>query len=105
MPPTKRVDVIEAGVYRVRLVRGGIHVGVRFWQEGDDWRVAVDGRTHRVDGEPLDPFEVWPFVEPITPYEFEFMERRRRWAESHAPDHPAANAFEAIDLGKMPPRY
>jgi len=106
MPPTsRRIDVIEAGTYRVRLIRNAIYVGVRFWHEADGWHVIVDGRTHRADGELLDPYEVWPWCQPVSEYEFEFMERRRRWAHEHQPDHPAANAFEPIDLSKLPPRF
>src|SRR4051812_47857589 len=105
MPTSKRVDVIEAGIFRCRLVKNGIYVGVRFWFDSDQWRVEVDGRTHRADGELLDPFEVWPWCEPINQVEFEFYERRRAWAEQHAPDHPAANVFTPIDLSKLPPRF
>jgi hypothetical protein len=104
---TKRVDLIVEGHYRCRLVRKGIHVGVRFWFDQIDncWRVEVDGRTHRADGEMLNPYEVWPWCEPVTAFEYEFMERRRQWAQQHAPDHPAANAFEAVDLSRLPPRF
>lgn len=103
--PTKRIDQIVAGTYRTKLLRGGPKVGVRFWQDGGQWFVMVNGRTHRVDGALIDPDEVWPYAEPISEDEFAFMERRRCWAEQHDPDHPAANPSRAIDLGKMKPRY
>lgn len=112
----------QAGFYRVKLVRGGIHVPVRIWfgcpvidgEEQDRsprWCVEVDGQTSRpvadVEGhiEPLDPHEVWPFCEPITEDEYRFMCRRRGWAVDHAPHHPAANPREPIDLAQLPPSW
>jgi hypothetical protein len=111
-----RIDQPREGHFRTRLVRGGLYVGVRFYYDGDGYlRVEVDGRTHRIerqDGEPdrvvpLDPLEVWPWCcgQEITEKEFRFLARRREWAHEHAPDHPAANPREPIDLTKLPPRF
>jgi hypothetical protein len=111
------IDQPRAGCFRTRLVRGGIFVGVRFFfDEAGHMRVEVDGRTHRIekgiDGAPdqivlLDPLEVWPWCcgQEITEREFQFLARRRQWAHEHAPDHPAANPREPIDLTKLPPRF
>jgi hypothetical protein len=104
-----RIDRPRAGFFRTRLARGGIYVGVRFWVDTVDrcWRVEVDGRLTRTDGQPLDPLEVWPWCagQEITEREFNFLARRRQWAEEHAPDHPAANPEEPVDLSKLPPRF
>ena len=114
---SERIDRPREGYYRTRLVRGGLYVGVRFYFDIDGHlRVEVDGRNHRVekgmDGAPdqivpLDPHEVWPYVggEPISRKEFDFLARRRDWARQHQPDHPAANARQPIDIGKLPPRF
>jgi len=102
-----RIDRPRAGFFRTRLIRGGIFVGVRFWTEGRDWRVEIDGRTTRDDGFPLDPLEVWPYCagQEITEREFHFLARRRQWAQEHAPEHPAADPGEPVDLSKLPPRF
>ena len=119
-------EEIIPGTYRVRLVRGGLFVGVRFWHgqptfDGDEldrsprWNVEVDGRTSRRivddDGndtgvrELLDPWEVWPFAggNPISEQEFAFLARRREWAEQNDPEHPAAQPRKAIDVRKLRP--
>ena len=109
-----RIDVPVEGFYRTQLVRRGLNVGVRFYFDADGYmRVEVDGRTHKVlkqdDGSVvevlLDPLEVWPWCcgAPIPEREFNFLARRREWAKEHAPDHPAANPREPIDLNKLPP--
>jgi hypothetical protein len=122
-----RIDLPEAGYYRVRLIRGGIHVGVRVWfgnpvidgEEQDRsprWCVEVDGKTTRpvvdkdgnkIEGhvEPLDVFDVWPFCERITEREFRFLVDRRVWAQRHATEHPAAQSRKPIDLRRLPPAW
>jgi hypothetical protein len=111
-----QVGVPRRGFYKARLINGALHVGVMIWHgrpviEGERqdraprWCIAVNGRTTDKDGELLDVFERWPFVcgDPISHREFAFMKRRRLWARKHAPEHPAANPFERIDLGKLKP--
>jgi hypothetical protein len=101
-----RIDQPQQGYYCTRLVRGGLSVGVRFFfDDVGHLRVEVDGRTARADGQPLDPFEIWPFCRPISEREFLFLARRREWAREHAPDHPAANPTRPVDLSKLPPRF
>jgi hypothetical protein len=125
----KQVDEIVAGTYRVRLIRNGIHVGVRFWfgqprlDDGEEldrsprWCVEVDGKTTRpikdAEGndtgvrELLDPFEVWPYAcgNHITSAEFAFLARRREWALAHDETHPAAQPSRAIDIRKLQPGW
>lgn len=110
----------QPGFYRTRLIRGGIMVPVRFWYgppivDGEELdrsyrlNVEVNGRTDFVteDGtrELLDPFEVWPFCQPITQREYQFMHQRIDWAQRYEPGHPAANPTTPIDLGTLPPRF
>jgi hypothetical protein len=106
------------GFFRTRLTNGGILVRVMFWHghavidgerqdRGLAWRVAVNGRTTNDDGELLDPFEVWPFAcgQPITGREYRFMARRVRWADKHAPEHPAAQPRRPVDRRRMKPIF
>lgn len=102
---SERIDQPRVGTYSTTLCNGGIKVGVLFWREADQWRVEIDGQTHRSDGEPIDPFEVWPYCRSITVAEFKFLERRREWARQHAWDHPAANPRRPIDLRKLKPGW
>jgi hypothetical protein len=124
----KQVDEIVGGYYRVRLIRDGIFVGVKFWYglpcfDGEEldrshrWNCEVDGRTTRpvVDDEGndtgvrelLDPFETWPYAcgHPISEREFQFLATRRTWAEEHEPEHPAANPHRPIDIRKLRPGF
>lgn len=100
---TKRVDQLREGFYRTRLIRRGLHVGVMIWFAADGWRVVCDGQTHNADGTLLDPFELWPFVEPISHREFAFLKNRASWAREFAPEHPAANPRRPIDRRKLKP--
>lgn len=108
---TDQVGVPREGYFRVRLIRGGLFVGVRFWLEGTQWRVEVDGRQVRVVDDHiilLDALEVWPHcgeTNEISEREFNFLARRRDWAREHAPDHPAAKPHQPVDLSKLPPRF
>ena len=110
------IGVPVAGFYGARLINGGIAVGVMIWHgcpviagERQDrsprWCIAVNGLTTDKNGELLDVFDRWPFVggEPISHREYAFRKRRRLWARKHAPEHPAANPFEPIDLRKLKP--
>lgn len=109
------------GFYRTRLINGALWVGVMVWwgrtivdgetqDRAPRWCVAVNGRTDKLDHEagchvPLDAYDVWPWCcgQPISHREFAFLKRRAAWARRHAPDHPAANPRERIDLRKMKP--
>jgi hypothetical protein len=122
----ERIDQPRPGFYSTHLVRGGIKVGVRIWFgrpiiDGEEQDrsprlcVEVDGRTDRLDrdeqtGEPLgrvplDVDEVWPFCRPITEAEYRYLRRLAVWAQAHAPDHPAANPRDPIELRAMKPLF
>lgn len=115
----KQIGQPREGFYRVRLVRGALFVRVLVWHgrpivdgqtvdRAPRWCVAVDGRTDKLDDEagchvPLDVNDVWPWCEPISRREYCFLKRRERWANKHAPDHPAANPRRRIEVGKLKP--
>jgi hypothetical protein len=116
-----QIGVPVTGYYKTRLVNSGAWVAVRIWfgapiidgEEQDRsprWCVEVDGRTDRFDREaghrvPLDALDVWPWCagHPISRHEYGFLRKRAAWARDHAPEHPAANPFERIDLRAMKP--
>lgn len=116
-----QVGVPRTGFYKTRLINSGLWVAVRFWygqpvidgevqDRFERWCVEVNGRTDRFDKEaghrvPLDALDVWPWAagHPITMAEYYFLLRRKDWAEKHAPEHPAANPREPINLRKLKP--
>jgi hypothetical protein len=103
-------DVPRAGFYKLRLVRGGVHVGVRLW-EGPPldpvtrrpldrswrWQACCDGRLCPVD-------RVWPWCvgEPIGEDEYRWLLADRRWARSWAPGLPEANPREPVSFRVIP---
>ncbi len=102
-PPT-------AGLYRMRLVKGGPWCAVRIWNGfGNDpvtgeilercwiWRAEINGREVVID-------RAWPWCagHPITQPELEYLLAMHRHATKHAPHMPEANPREKIDLHKMP---
>jgi hypothetical protein len=116
----------QAGHYAMRLARRGIAVAVKIWfgqpiidgEEQDRsprWCAAIDGRTDRIERDdsgyccrvPLDVFAAWPECakKPISAREYAFLLRRKQWALDHAPQHPAANPREAIDVRAVRPFF
>jgi hypothetical protein len=114
----------EAGFYASKLAKGGVEVAVRIWfgapvidgEEQDRsprWCAEVDGVTDKVDDfgcrVPLDLFDdaIWPdrIGRRIKQKEFDYLQRRARWAREHKPDHPAANPREPADVSKLPPMF
>jgi hypothetical protein len=108
-----RVDQPQAGFYTTRLARRALPVPVRlaFTQpvvEGRKldrsprWVVVIDGRLSDDD-----VFETWAWCagHPIARSEYRFLLRRRAWAHQHAPEHPAANPREPIDVRQLKPAF
>lgn len=78
------------------------------------WCCAINGRSDRFERDedtgyrcrvPLDADETWPYCRRIGAREYAFMRRRAKWAREHAPDHPAANPHDPIDLRALAPRF
>jgi len=122
-----RVDVPVAGLYAMRLAKGGILVAVRIWHglpivDGEEldrsprWCVEIDGKTDRLEKDeatgyrcrvPLDIGRAWPFCSgrPIAESEYQFLKARAAWAKDHAPAHPAAKPREAVNVRALPPLF
>ena len=94
----------EPGYYKRRLVKGGPYVSVRFYRDGGEIRVEVDGRTEHADGTPIDPHAEWPLCWPSTETDHKFSIIMREWSQRHAPHFPQARPRQPIDLGNLPPR-
>lgn len=119
--PPLQGDTPVAGFYTTRLVRGAIDVPCMVWfgqpvidgerqDRSPRWCIAIDGRSDRFDKEqqcriPLEAADRWPLGKRITAREYAFLTRRAKWARDHAPEHPAANPRQPIDLGALPPRF
>jgi hypothetical protein len=115
-----------AGLYAMRLTKGGLPVAVRIWygpaiidgeeqDRGHDWRVEIDGETDKIESDTsgyccrvaLDVHSVWPFCarRPILENEYRFLQKRARWAREHAPHHPAARPRERVDVRSLKPAF
>lgn len=90
------VDAAEPveGFYRMKLVMGGVLVGIRLW-----YGAPLDPITHEemdrswrwqaeCNGEEIDFDRVWPQCagDPITEAEYETYAKRQRWARERAPN-------------------
>lgn len=94
-----------AGYFRMRLVSGGVLVGIRIWhgppfdpdtgEEMDrSWRWQA-----MANGEPISFDRVWPACtgEPITYAEYDRLCARCHWAKQHAPDSAYADPTRRSD--------
>jgi hypothetical protein len=109
----------EPGFYQTRLAKDGPWVPVRIWHaptpDPDDPENPMD-RSHvahaQVGDQPhqSDPVEVeriwiWAAKHPVSPERYEYLVKLGRWSVAHAPDEPAANPREAVDVTKMKPAF
>lgn len=59
-----------------------------------------------INGRPVSIDEVWLRKRQfISAQEYAYMIRVRDWAETHAPEVPEANPYEAVDLNRLPPSF
>ena len=104
------VEQPTAGWYQISLVRGGPKVGIRIWNgppkdpvTGEEldrsWRWQAEA-----NGAPIDLDRVWPACgrAPIPEAEYAYLTKMAQWAARHAPDSPAANPRQPIDLLTAP---
>lgn len=107
-----RVDTPAAGFYQMRLVKGGIFVGVRIWrgfglqdgietdlgkspehiERGYHWRCLIDGVEQHI-------WKAWPQCsgDEITEAEYRFLLAQRQHATQYQPDSPFANPRKKVD--------
>lgn len=88
-----------AGYYQRKLVRGGTWVPVKLWQEGEEWKALIDGKSF--DGDIYDLW-VWASAHPISESEYRFLLARSSHAKRWLPDHPFAQPQRPVDWLKTP---
>lgn len=102
------------GLYRMRLVRGGVFVpvSIRVTGERDEAGDLIEDEitTVEVNGVEARPEHVDRLVEranlsgvPIDKAEYAFLIADTEWAMEYAPDEPRANPGKAIDIAAIPP--
>lgn len=99
----------RCGLYRRKLVRGGVWVAARIFKTGarDDLGRLIEDETLRceVDGKPVDDVAdqwLWLASNPIDEVEYRMLLRLGPWARQHAPDDPNADPTKAIDFMTAP---
>jgi hypothetical protein len=103
-------DVPVAGLYKMRLVSGGVNVAVRIWfgppndpvtgEELDrGWRWQATG-----NGDPLDLDRAWPKCAdaPIPQAEYDYLCGLQAWARGADPTGAVANPKKKLDLLSSP---
>lgn len=95
-------DQPEAGWWKRRMIKRGAWVPVRIWLEAD---VGDDGELLgpevlkcTVDGEIVDPRDVWQFccTRPIAEHEFRYLTDLRAWQRVHEPE--AWDPYKPVDM-------
>lgn len=101
------------GYYRRKLVKRGPWVPVvvfrpcpiEWWLDGCQ---ALDRWPHLaclVDGQPANPIDNWPYLEPISEREYRWMRDAAEWDRRYDHLAPAANPRRAVDLDRMQPIF
>lgn len=88
----------QCGWYKCRLTRGGIFVPARIWIEqsvGDDGELLDEPRIrceiNGIEEYDLARWWTWLGAYPISKGEFDYLMAQKDWAETYAPNDPAAN--------------
>ncbi|WP_375249511.1 hypothetical protein [Sphingomonas sp.] len=98
-------DQPVAGFYRMRLVSGGVYVGIRIWHgrpidpvTGEEmdrslrWQAQANGEMIEID-------RVWPQCarDPVSASEYAYLFQQQRWGERQAPESPQADPTRRAD--------
>lgn len=98
-------DQPVAGFYRMRLVSGGVFVGIRIWHgrpldpvTGEELDRSLRWQA-QANGEMIDLARVWPQCarDPIDAREYAYLIQQQRWGERQAPDSPQADPTRRAD--------
>lgn len=126
----RQPDKPEVGFFRYRIVRGGAWVGARIARictctihggpgnEEHDWQPDCDRFPHliaQVNGvfhdAPINRSEVptlekvWLFGERIEEADYRYMVDAAAWDRAYAPEAPAANPGQPVDLNTIDPIF
>ena len=115
----KSINDIVPGYYKTRLRRNSHPSPLRFYYgpapdpadpDGDpmqrerswSWQCILRGEVQSEQR----CLELWQSrLEPITEAEYRYLLDDLRWAVENDPEDPAAMAYEAVDLNKLPPTF
>lgn len=104
------ISTPQAGLYRVRLCKGGPWVPLRIWY-GPSFDPATRepcDRSHHwraeLNGEQVDVWDHWPYCagQPIPESEYRYMLATFSHAAAYEPAAPQANPRRRIDLLTTP---
>jgi len=97
------VDRPVAGLYRMRLAKGGPWVPVSIEPYGREFSALVA----IVGDDRADLFTTWNWCcgQPIDKQTYEFMIAARDWDMQYDPESPLANPRRSIDINKLPPSF
>lgn len=109
LPVEAEFETPHCGWFLARMTRGGPPVPARIWIEQEVCEVTEELLSDEVmrceiNGELRDPYEAWHwlFGEPIDEARYQFLMARKDYAETWAPQEPAANARHKTDWLKIP---
>jgi len=101
----RQTDIVESGLYRLSLVRGGWRVPCRILHRFG-WSAEIDERVYEaVD----DPFQcaairrIHDGGEKIDQETYDWLIEMKRWAEREDSSHPAINPLHPIDHMSLRP--
>jgi len=103
-------DLPIAGLYRMKLVSGGVFVAVRIWFgppldpiDGTELDRSPRWQAH-ANSKPVALDRVWPrcAADPIDAQEYAYLLARKAWGEEHAPGSPQARPDQPINLLNAP---
>ena len=101
------VDVSQpvAGYYRMKLISGGVLVGIKLWygpptdpDTGEEMDRSWRWQAH-ANGRYIDFDRAWPKCtgDPVDEQEYRYLSSLQEWGERHAPTSPEANPQKRID--------
>ena len=102
----RRIDAPEPGYFSMRLVHGGWRVPCRIVHDENGWYAVVNGNAEAPADNPHDAARVsriWEHGLRIDQPTYDWLIALKAYAETHEPDHPAANVQRAIDPNQLQP--
>lgn len=108
--PARAISAPAAGLFKMRLVRGGPFIAAELRVDQHGRLIAViDGqeqpRTHPDPAADDAIMRVWTSGITIPADEHSYLLALGEWARKHAPGHPAASPRRQIALVSMPPVF
>jgi hypothetical protein len=101
----------EPGLWAIRLARGGAEVAARiFWRDhqagNPEKKLFLPELVAEINGQAVELDRVWHTRgRAIDQAEYDFLIADRKWAKEHAPEDPAANPYQPVDLLTVKPPF